>query len=405
MRYLKKNSMNDIFTKNSVANILTRIALGLSIFFLGFAISRAYSIVSVPDEVTAQQEDLELFWRVWNTLEGKYPFEEPTTQEKFYAAIEGLTRSYGDSYTSFLPPQEATFFNETVTGEFGGIGAEVNLVSGLMVIVSPLENSPAQEAGLMPGDIVTKINGEEIIGKTLTQATSLIRGEVGTDVTLTIVREGVDDTKDTTITRDIVTVPVIETKNIENVFVIALFNFNETSQDEFEKALKEFKKTDSERLLIDLRNNPGGYLEAATGISSYFLPQGKVIVKEDFGNSGREDYIYRSSGNSLLKDKEYDVAVLVNRGSASASEILAAALADHDVATIIGEQTFGKGSVQELIQLPNDTALKVTIARWLTPNGTVIQDEGIIPGLPVRDDATTIEDEQLLRAVDYLKTK
>lgn len=384
-------------------SVVSKLGFIILIFCLGFAFSRAYSIVSVPQEVDAQQEDLELFWRVWNTLEGKYPFKEPSTTDKFYGAIEGLTAAYGDNYTNFLPPSEATFFNETVTGEFGGIGAEVNLVRGLMVIVAPLEGSPAQRAGLLPGDIIVNIDGNKLTGKTLTQATSLIRGERGTDVTLSIVRDGnSDEVIDITVTRDTVRVPTIKTEIIDDVFVISLFNFNEMSQESFKEALIEFKDSKKDKLLVDLRNNPGGYLQAANDIASYFLPQGKTIVREDFGSSGREEEVYRSSGHTLLKKHNYTMAILVNSGSASASEIVAAALDDHEVATIIGEQTFGKGSVQELIELPGGTALKVTIAKWLTPDGTVIDEAGVTPDITVEDDSSTLDDEQLIAAIEFL---
>lgn len=392
----------DIFKKRSKYVSFANVVFAVLIFCLGFAFSRAYSIVSVPDEVTTQEEDLKLFWRVWNTLEGKYPFEEPATQEKFYGAIKGLTDSYGDDYTTFLAPEEATFFNETVTGEFGGIGAEVNLVKGLMVIVAPLEGSPAQKAGLRAGDIVVKVDAVEVVGKTLNQAIGLIRGEVGTQVTLSVVRDGDKDPQDIVVTRGVVTVPTIETQTIGDVFVISLFNFNETSRKEFKRAVSEFDRSGKNKLIIDLRNNPGGYLQAANDISSYFLPQGKTIVREDFGSSGKEEQVYRSTGHSILKGKEMEIVVLVNYGSASASEIVAAALDDHEVATIIGEQTFGKGSVQELIQLPGDAALKVTIAKWLTPDNSIIDGEGIVPDIVVEDDPETEEDEVLNRALQFL---
>ena len=395
--------MNTFFTKKT-ALALAKVSFVIVVFFLGYAFSRAYSIISVPAEVTAQQEDLELFWRVWNTLEAKYPFEEPSTRNKFYSAIEGLASSYGDDYTTFLAPQEATFFNETVTGEFGGIGAEVNLVKGLLVIVAPLEGSPAQQAGLRAGDIVVKVDDAEVTGKTLTQAIGLIRGSIGTEVSLSILREKKAGLQEITVTRGTVTVPTIDTEIIDETFILSLYNFNELSRKEFNKAITEFEDSQLKNLVIDLRNNPGGYLDAANDIASYFLPQGKVIVREDFGKSQKEEVVYRSVGHTLLSTTEFKTVVLVNYGSASASEIVAAALSDHNVATVVGEKTFGKGSVQELIQLPGDTAMKVTIAKWLTPEGTVIDKEGITPDIVIEDDIETPEDEQLLEALNFLNS-
>lgn len=382
---------------------ISQVVIALLIFGLGIAFSEAYSHSKIPSDISRDNEHQELFWKVWNLLEERYPFDEPTSDTKFYGAISGLAESYGDDYTSFFPPQDAQYFNETVSGEFGGIGAEITLEQGYLVVVAPLENSPAQASGLKPTDIIMKVDGDKVSGMTLNEAISRIRGEVGTTVTLSVLREGNEDLRDIEITRDIVTIPVIETEVIDGVFVIHLFNFNEKSSDEFSEAITEFKNSNSQKLLIDLRNNPGGYLEASIDIASYFVPQGKIVVTEDFGNNGMENEHHRSSGHTLLKNKGYEMAVLINHGSASASEILAAALQDHDIATVLGERSFGKGSVQELIQLPQDTALKVTVAKWLTPDGNMINEEGVDPDMVIESpEEGSSQDIQLQEAVDYL---
>lgn len=350
------------------------------------------------------QANIDMFWQVWNILEERYVFEEPSVEERIYGAIEGLTRSYDDDYTSFQEPERAQFLNDTVSGKFGGIGAEVNIQRGLLVIVAPLEGSPAQRSGLRAGDVVMEIDDIEVIGLTLNEAISKIRGEVGTPVTLTILREGRDERMDITVVRDEVVVPVLDTSVVDNVFVIELYNFNETSSELFRGALRSFRRSGKDKLLLDMRNNPGGYLDAAVSISSHFLDQGKVIVQEDFGDSGREMEKYRSSGYDVVDIDDFEMAILINEGSASASEIVAASLQEHGVATLIGETSFGKGSVQELIRLPNETSLKVTIAKWLTPKGKHIDGEGVAPEFEVVNNPDVDQDLQLEAAINYLQT-
>jgi carboxyl-terminal processing protease len=377
-----------------------RIIIALCLFGAGILFNRLHLEASIPNDNTPRA-NIDLFWEAWNVLDDRYAFDAPTSEEKIYGAISGLTRAYEDDYTSFHPPREAQFFADTVSGKFGGIGAEVNIQGGLLIIVAPLEGSPSQDAGLKPGDIILGVDERDIVGMTLNEAISYIRGEAGTPVTLTIVREGRDEKFDVTVVRDIVSVPVVDTEVIDGVFVLRLFNFNESSDVEFKRALQSFKRSGSDKLLLDLRNNPGGYLGAAVDIASYFLSQGKVVVSEDFGNSGRESEKYRSVGHDLLDGEEFEMAILVNYGSASASEIVAAALTDHGKATLLGEQTFGKGSVQELVTLDNDTSLKVTIAKWLTPKGNYIDQEGITPKIIIEEDTESEEDLQLQEAVRW----
>lgn len=373
------------------------ITYALVFFAAGIFFSQYLSTQALVEGLPVQRADSELFIEVWNILEEHYPFEEPSSEEKVYAAISGLARSYDDPYTSFLPPVDAHYFNETVSGAFGGIGAEVTSESGYIVVISPLKESPAQKAGLQPGDVITTIDGTDAIGMPLNKAVSLMRGDTGTDVILEIVREDEPEQVTITITRDIVSIPVIETEAYDDTFVITLFNFNEESRNAFTAAIQEFSDSGKERLLLDLRNNPGGYLEAANYIASYFLPQGEVIVKEDSGKNSVDEKVYRSTGHELLQRRDFELGILVNRGSASASEILAIALQEHDKATILGETTYGKGSVQELIQLPQDTALKVTIAKWVSPDGTYLEGRGVIPDVVIDDILS--EDEQLQEAL------
>jgi len=388
---------------NKSTKMTIRIVTSVLIFFLGVASGRIYLEAARGSDATPRA-NIDMFWQVWNILDEKYAFDTPSVDNRMYGAIEGLAKAYGDDYTSFQKPEEAKFLNDTVSGKFGGIGAELNVHKGLLIVIAPLEGSPAQKAGLLPGDIILEVDDIEVIGMTFNEAISNIRGEKGTPVTLTILREGKEDKMKITVVRDVVDVPVLDTEVVDNIFVIRLYNFNETSSDKFKEALISFKRSGKEKLILDLRNNPGGYLDAAVDISSYFLDQGKVIVLEDFGDTGRDSQKYRSSGFNLLSDIEFSMVVLINEGSASASEIVAAALGEHEVATLIGETSFGKGSVQELIKLPNQTSLKITIAKWLTPKGKHIDGVGIIPEYTINHDVNTEQDLQFEAAINYLTT-
>lgn len=348
----------------------------LVFFTLGYFSGNFFSTNAI---LPSDNTDLSLFWKVWNIMEEKYPFDEPTNQEKIYGAIEGLVASYRDEYSSFLPPVRSEFFTQTIAGEFGGAGMEIGIKEGFLSVISPLKNSPAEKAGILPNDIITHIDGIDITGFSLDEAIGKIRGKIGTDVVLTIVRRGEIEPLDITLTREIVHIPIVETEVIDQSFIIHLYNFNESSDDVFEEALNEFKESGKNKLLIDLRNNPGGYLGSAINIASYFINQGDVIVREQYGEEEDDQTVYRSRGYDLLKNYNFKTLVLINEGSASASEILAGALEENNVATVVGEQSYGKGSVQELLPLANDTSLKVTVAKWLTPHGNQISKVGIEP--------------------------
>lgn len=373
--------------KISNSNILVAILF----FFLGAVLVR---YLPVENKSYDNSADLALFWEVWGIMEEKYPLAEPSEKEKIYSAIEGLVESYGDDYSKFLPPEESEYFNQSVTGTFAGIGAEIAIRNGLLTIIAPLKDSPAENGGLLSGDIITHVDDFDITGETLDGAISRIRGPKGSIVTLKVYRQGEDKEKNIEITRDTVVIPVLETEIINDVFVVYLYNFNEQAEAEFAKAMQEFKDTGLSKIILDVRNNPGGFLVASIDIASYFLPQGTIILKEYFGE-GREDIIYRSSGHQLLQDINPQIIILQNNGSASASEIIAGALVDNGVAKIAGEQSYGKGSVQQLIELPELTALKVTIAKWLRPNGDIISEIGITPDHEIMPDYDSTEDIQL----------
>jgi carboxyl-terminal processing protease len=349
-------------------------------------------------------KDLAQFWGVWKLLNEKYPFKEniPTDTERIHGAIAGMVASFKDPYTSFFPPREAKMFEEDVRGEFGGIGAEVGIRNNFITIVSPLKDSPAEKSGIEPGDVIVKINEESTEKMSVDQAVSLIRGSVGTSVVLTIARTGEKDFITKTIIRDLINLPVIKTEQKNGAFIINFYTFTENSAELFEQALGEFKQSRSNKLIIDMRNNPGGYLNAAIDIGSFFIPQGKIILRENQG-AGKPELVYRSHGTDIQLPKNTKIIVLVNQGSASASEILAGALAEHGIAKIVGTQTFGKGSVQELIPLSDGSSVKITVAQWLTPNGISISEKGVTPEFIVTTDPTDDSDPILEKALQLLR--
>lgn len=396
--------------------VLKGMILGIVTFAVGLYVGSHNSLAesqmaAVDNSLTpadiAERANFEDFWEVWKLIEERHPDgTETTPDEKVWGAIKGLVESVGDPYTTYLTPDENEDLHTDLKGEFSGVGMEVGMKEGLIKVIAPLKNSPAERAGVLTGDTLLKIDDTFTTDLTLDAAVDLIRGEKGTPVTITVAREGKDSVLEITIVREVIVVPVIETEHLkkEGVFIIRFSSFGDKSSAEFENALKVFARTDSKKLIIDLRNNPGGYLSSAVDITSWFLPEGKVIVSEN-GKDDREDQVFKSKGHFL--SGTYKVAILVNEGSASASEIMAGALQEHGVAKLVGTQTFGKGSVQELIPMDDGTALKLTIAEWLTPNGTSISKEGLTPDYVVELDVDKYlkdkTDTQLEKAIEILK--
>jgi len=393
-------------------NILASLILLLGVFSFGIYVGytkrpESDKILSVSHKESSSEinADFEPFWKVWNTLNEKSIYaNEISNQDRVWGATEGLASSLGDPYTIFLAPEENKTFTEEIKGSFQGIGAEIGMKDKILTVIAPLKNTPAWNAGLKAGDKIVKIDDVSTNDMTVEKAISLIRGEKGTTVILTIFRNGDNKTREISITRDQIEVPALETElRDDGIFVISFYTFSEQSVNFFRDALIEFIGSGSTKLIIDLRGNPGGYLDAAINIASWFVDQGKIIVSENFGdNSKQKDY--RSYGPKLW-DNSHSLIVLVDGGSASASEILAGALREHGVATLVGEKTFGKGSVQELIKITEDTSLKVTVANWLTPNGTSISLQGLEPDIKVEyteKDYKNDRDPQLEKAVEIL---
>ena len=382
------------------------VCIGIA-FYLGFLSGGVHERTSITSEMGAgnlvTNEQFAPFWKAWQVLNDRALRSASSTNEsKVWGAIQGLASSYGDPYTVFFPPVQAKMFKEEIAGNFGGVGMEIGIKNNQLVVVSPIKDSPAIKAGVKTGDAILKIEATSTQSMPVDQAVRLIRGPQGTTVKITFLPVGATTPVVKSIVRDTINIPTLDTeKRSDGIFVIKLYSFTAQSPELFRNALREFVASGYGKLVLDLRGNPGGYLEAAWDMASYFLPAGKLIVTEDFGTKLSPN-VFKSKGydtfNSNLK-----MLVLVDGGSASASEILAGALRENDVAKLVGTKTFGKGSVQELVPITPETSLKVTIARWLTPLGHNLSENGLEPDYAV-DIASSTRDNDLTmkKAVELL---
>jgi len=372
------------------------------VVFLGNVLGK-YSLA--PEGKLTQDVNFDLFWEVWDILKKEYvDCNKLNEKEMFYGALHGLVASLGDPYTVFMNPKIAQEFENDLAGTFEGIGAEIGIRNDILTIIAPLDGMPAEKAGLRAGDRVYAINGESTAGITIDEAVNKIRGPKGTQVTLTISRDGLEKAEDITITRNVIVVKSVRTElRDDNIFVVKITNFNDDTRDLFNKAVQEIITQDPAGIILDLRNNPGGYLDTAIEVASEWIEDG-VVVTEKFNEEKKNDYLAR--GRARLKD--YRTVVLVNQGSASASEIVAGALQDYNKAIIVGKQTFGKGSVQTLEELRDGSSVKITVARWLTPDGNCISEKGITPDEEVDltiEDYNNNKDPQMEKAIEILQNK
>ena len=360
------------------------------------------SLISPQNEDPA---DLTLFWKIWNELSDRYVDESAIDKQSMvYGAIKGMVSSLNDPYTVFMTPDETNEFDQSLNGTLQGIGAELTVKDGVLVVISPLKDSPAEKAGILPGDIVYKIDGNITSEMTLFEAITKIRGPKGTKVTLTILRKGKDKPFDIAITRDDVNVESVSMKDEGNgIFYIAINQFSDNTKSEFDNAIQKIILKDPKGVILDLRFNGGGYLDIAVDILSGLLKDKAEAVTIKKRDSNDNETI-NVSGNAPLAD--VPLVVLVNKGSASASEIVAGAIQDHKRGLIMGEQTFGKGSVQEVDKMPDGSSLRITIAKWYTPSGKNISEVGITPDQVIEMTDTDVEqhkDPQLDAALKYLQ--
>ncbi|MBU0612629.1 S41 family peptidase [Patescibacteria group bacterium] len=372
--------------------------------FNGVAVSQVGDIVvnKFTDNPETQEIDFGIFWETWRTIQNKYYDRPVSEKDLFYGALVGMSASVQDPYTVFFDPEISQDFNEQISGTFEGIGIEIGIKDDQLVVIAPLPETPAYNAGVLAGDQIVSIDGTDTTGITLDLAVGMIRGEKGTSVELGIRRENEEDLVSISIVRETIKVESISWKMLDgNVAHIVLSDFNENTEKGFEKAVREIILEEPKGVILDLRNNPGGFLATAVNIAGYFVAENDVVLVEDFGNGNENSYVVENGEDFI----DYPMIVLVNAGTASASEIVAGAIQDHGIATVLGEQTFGKGTVQELNEFADGSSLKITVAEWLTPNGRSIDKEGITPDVIVEitlDDIEAGLDPQLNKAVELL---
>ncbi len=333
---------------------------------------------------------------VWQLLNKDYLYHDRIDPEKAgLDSVEAVVNSVNDPYTTFMPPSESKNFQDTLHGEVVGIGAQVEIVGGILTVTTPLKDSPAEKAGVKPGDQILKVDGAVITGLSLTDAVSKIRGAAGTSVTLTISRN--DAQFDVTITRATVFLPEITLTEQGDTTIIRIMQFGDQTRNKVRALLTDVGQDPPKGLILDLRNNPGGYLEVAGEVLSAFFPKGSAYVHI---KTRKQEYDDLTQKDQLIPT-DIPMYVLVNEGSASASEIVAGALQDAKRAKVLGQKSFGKGTVQEVLQFTDGSSLKMTIAEWFTPMQNKINGVGVIPDIQVQN--TGDRDEQLLKALELLR--
>lgn len=393
--------------------VIVGLLLTASSFSTGFLFGRQQGIRSlvppgegqvvgvgeVPPRL-AEDVRFDLFWDVWNLIKDEYVDQPVSEKELFYGAMKGMVWALGDQHSTFFDPETAQEFAEELSGMFDGIGAEIESKDGGIVVVAPLPDSPAEKAGIRNGDKILAIDGLDTTGMATDEAVKHIRGEKGTIVTLTVTRDGLGEATDIAITRDTIVVESVKyTLRDDGLAVVTISFFNGDTSSLFAESAQKALSQGAKGIILDLRNDPGGYLTAAIDVASAWVGKQTVVSEKALEQS------IASLGTRSATLDDIPTVVLVNGGSASASEIVAGALQDYGLATIVGEQTFGKGSVQDYRDLPDGSAVKLTIARWYTPNDRSIDKQGITPDVVVErteEDYNADRDPQMDKAVELL---
>lgn len=348
--------------------------------------------------------DFSIFWKTWDIVNGKYDGKVDPSK-LLYGAIKGMVNSLDDPYTVFMDPEETKQFEQELSGSISGIGAEVGIKNNLLSVITPLKGSPAEKAGLRAGDVISKIDDEETIDMNLNEAVMKIRGKEGTKVKLTIIRDGKEEVFE--IERAKITIESVKWEiKSGNIGFIEISRFDEDTAQKLREAENELISKGVKGIVLDLRNNPGGFLDSSIDVTSEFLKSGVVVIEKR--TDGSDEHKFSASGKGKYTSEKTPLAILVNEGSASASEIVAGALQDHGRGVLIGEKTFGKGSVQEIEEAGQGTTLRITIAHWFTPKGRTIDKEGLKPDIEVKmtdEDFNADRDPQLDKALEYIKSK
>lgn len=380
--------------------VMASFALGALVGGKAVLSDTTHGVGQVINTALGQPNDTDygLYWKVYGMLENQFA-GSIDKQKVLYGAIKGSVAALGDRFSLFLDPDEAKRFFEEINGEFSGIGAEINQETDKFVIVAPLSGSPAEAAGLKPQDIVVSVDGKDASEFEFGQLINTIRGPKGTEVKIGIYREGFEAPKDFTIKRDTITIKSIEYQQRDDgIGVIKLLQFSDDTMDELQGFIQTIEKNNPKGLILDLRNDPGGFLDTAVDVGSLFVAEGPIVSEEDRDGQKKE---FGTTEQPVLT--KYPLVVLVNGGSASASEIVAGAIQDRKEGTLVGVQTFGKGSVQEVEQLDDGSALRLTVAHWFTPLHRGINGTGITPDVVVEQDDAKDGDEQLQKAVELLQ--
>ncbi len=381
-------------------------------FFLGFRAGEKFPKTVAVKELTDTSSgqpgsvDFGTFWQAWQSIDENYlKSKEVNSQDRVYGAIDGLVNSLGDPYSLFLSPKKNEKFQEDIQGNFGGIGAEIGVKKNQLLVIAPLKDTPASRAGLKAGDQILKINATSTEGMAVDEAVRLIRGPEKSEVTLVILRKGWDQPKDFKIVRGTIIVPTLDYSMKEsNIAYVQLYSFNANAEQLFYRNAAKALSEGARGMILDLRDDPGGYLDVAVDLAGWFVPRGTLVVKEE-GRGGILQEL-KANGNAALA--KFPVVVLINEGSASAAEILAGALRDDRGIKLVGEKSFGKGTVQELIPLRDNSYLKLTIAHWVLPNGKILENGGLDPDIEVKrtdDDIKNKRDPQLDKAIEVLKSE
>jgi len=411
--------MKDKFKKAIKITVLIIAFLGFGFLTYKFGVFVGEeNILGTPPSSIVNQEtgkpekiDFSIFWEAWRKTEKEFLKKEKINyQAMVYGAIKGMVDSLGDPYTSFFTPEETKDFEKELSGKYEGVGMVVGIKEDQLTVISPLKGSPAETGGLKSGDKIVKI--EEVYTRDITieEAVKLIKGPRGTEVRLLIQRKELPEPKEFKIKRELITIPTLEWELLTStgeaggeegsIALIRIYQFNEILPSEFKKAVFQILNSSAKKIILDLRNNPGGYLEVAQEVAGWFLKKGDVVVWQDEGEN-KEKKPYNSEGPSVFF--EYPIVVLINEGSASGAEILAGALRDQLGVKLIGETSFGKGSVQEKIALSDNSSLKITVAKWLTPKGDSIDEKGLEPDIKVEIKEDTENDVQLDKAIEIIK--
>ncbi len=388
------------------------------VFWIGFSLGKSERVskmevfklsnTEIENKLPLEKKEIDfsIFWKVWDLVKEKYvDGGKLDAQKMVYGAIRGMLKATGDPYTNFFDPEETKSFSQDLEGSFEGIGAELGIKDEILTVIAPLGGSPAEKAGLRAGDKIIKIDDRQTLDISIYESVDLIRGKRGTEVKLTILREGEEEAREISITRETIEVKSVELEFLEgNIAHLKINKFGEKTSREFDLAANNIIEKEAGGIVLDLRNNPGGFLDKCVEIASRMMPKDKTVVIEE-GTSGKNETLYTQGGDKL---SSFPTVVLINEGSASASEILAGALRDNLGVQLVGEKSFGKGSVQELINLPKESSVKITVAKWVMPNGEYIMEKGIIPNFEVslsKEDYENNRDPQLDKALEILKEK